>query len=87
MLIIYKFQGFHAFFREGYPPKNARKDTTIFFNRCYFIEKLTPCHQKKQVRGRKNIKKTGKNVEIFYYTMAKCRIIGQNHGKFPSYRL
>jgi hypothetical protein len=51
MLIIYKFQGFHAFFREGYPPKNARKDTTIFFNRCNFIENLTQANRKNLVSG------------------------------------
>ena len=51
MLIIYKFQGFHAMSRGAYPSKNARKDTTIFFNRCNFIEKLTQANRKNLVSG------------------------------------
>ena len=35
------------------PPKIARKDTTIFFNRYYFIKKFTHSTQKKSILRRK----------------------------------
>ena len=44
------------------PPKIARKDTTIFFNRCYNIEKLTPSTPKKSFSRRKKGKKVGKKI-------------------------
>ncbi len=48
MLIIQLFQVFMPF-SEVVPVKIARKDTAIFSNRCYFIEKLTLARSKKSV--------------------------------------
>jgi hypothetical protein len=40
----------------------GRKDTIIFFNRCYNIEKLTPRTLKKPFSRRKKGKKVGKKT-------------------------
>ena len=50
MLIILIFQGFHVVVKEGVL-ENAGKDTTIFSNRCNYIEKLTLEDSKKSVSG------------------------------------
>ena len=67
MLIIYKFQGFHAMSRGAYPPKNARKDTTIFFNRYNFIEKLTQVKQKNCFQVAKSAKKMAKKSDFYIF--------------------
>ena len=49
------FTGFQALAGHGSQAvllKIARKDTTIFFNRYYFIEKLTPADAKNIVSRR-----------------------------------
>ena len=67
MLIIYKFQGFHAMSRGAYPPKNARKDTTIFFFFFNFIEKLTQVKQKKLFSSCQKRKKDGKKIGFLHF--------------------
>ena len=62
MLIILLFQGSFIISRGMSPRKNARKVTTIFFNRCYNIEKLTPSTPKKSFSRRKKGKKVGKKI-------------------------
>ena len=67
--------------------KNDRKDTTIFFNRCTFIEKLTPHPLKKIGLRRQKGKNDGKNFGFSRFWMTKCRFFCQNGGKFPCYSL
>ena len=69
------------------PPKIARKDTTIFFNRCYNIEKLTLSQRKKTFSRRKKGQKDGKKHRFWQFFMTKCRFFCQNGGKFPNYDL
>ena len=69
------------------PPKIARKDTTIFSNRCYNIEKLTLSQRKKTFSRRKKGQKDGKKIGFHYFLVTKCRFFCQNSGKFPNYNL
>jgi len=50
--------------KESILPEIARKDTTIFFNRCTFIKKLTPRTTKKSAARCKKERKSGKNSEF-----------------------
>jgi len=87
MLKIFNVTGFPGRPSRSHSSKIARKDTTIFFNRCNFIEKLSLGGQKKWVQGRQNVKKDGKRIGFSQLSMAKCRFLGQNGGNFPNYRL
>jgi len=53
---------------EGGPPKIGHKDTTIFSNRCYFIEKLTPNHQKNLFDVGKRRKKVAKKSDFIVFS-------------------
>jgi hypothetical protein len=72
---------------EGCPPKIGHKVTTIFFNRWYFIKKLSLRAKKNSVLRRKNGKKHGKKIGFYQFLMTKCRFYSQNGGKFPSCNL
>ena len=69
------------------PPKIARKDTTIFSNRCYNIEKLTLSQRKKSFKQKKKGQKDGKKIGFYHFLVTKCRFFCQNSGKFPNYNL
>ena len=49
------------------PPKIARKDTTIFSNRCYNIEKLTLSQRKKLFHVAKKGKKMAKKSDFIIF--------------------
>ena len=65
----------------------GHKDSTIFFNRCNFIKKLTVWGLKKSVSSRKKSKKDGKRIGFYPFYMANCRFFCQKCGKFINYSL
>ena len=87
MLKILYYSRFSCRHTQRMPLKIGHKVTTIFFNRYYFIKKLTLSPIKNSVSSRKKGTNHGKKIGFRHIEVTKCRYFCQNSGKFPNYDL